>query len=158
MTLLNACYFNNMSLNYYYYLILCQRLFLSQVEERNLSSRWNSVFLEHDLVFVCFFVFWSHCVLILLWWAPLCPWITFHFTHPKGWRWWCHVNKMGAWMRRCPWLWLILDSQMFKNPLSSFSLTWINYCAIPVQTIFVSELESASPTTCNKSSFILFTF
>lgn len=53
MTLLNACYFNNMSLNYYYYLILCQRLFLSQVEERNLSSRRNSVFLEHDLVF-CF--------------------------------------------------------------------------------------------------------
>lgn len=35
---------------------------------------------------------------------------------------------------------------MFKNLLSSFSLTCMNYCAIPVQTLFVSELESASPT------------
>lgn len=40
---------------------------------------------------------------------------------------------------------------MFKNLLSSFSLTCMNYCAIPVQTLFVSELESASPTTCDKS-------
>lgn len=107
MTLLNACCFNNMSLNYYYYyLILCQRLFLSEVEERcdvrNLSSRWNSVFSEHGLA--------------LMGTIMSLDYISFFKLRIQKDRWWCHVNKMGAWMRRCPWLWLILDSQIKAKP------------------------------------------